>query len=318
MFRRLSAHLASLVVAVVLLLLLAPAAASAQVVVKVNDNVNFRFGLQLQGWADWTQDPNSEGYSENMFLRRIRFILAGDRRQGREHLLPDRRTACRKRRHDGNKNICSGAATTAQAPASSPRTHSPNGRSFGDALMLDGGLFLVPDLAQRPDEHAELLDLRHRDLGAAGQRHHEGQRWPRLRRRAQGLPGRRPSGVPHSPPSTATATRRLPRAAPLGPEAGSRNPYRWPDACNYDFFDIGEGLRLRRHQPRAPRRSSRSAPGATAQGDYKAYGDDFTSTGRSPRTPSTSSSTTTTSRAATTFPAPGQAGRHLLGGGVLL
>src|SRR5712692_3167123 len=58
-----------------LALLLLPRPAHAQVVVKVNDNVNFRFGLQFQGWADWTQDANSEGYSENMFIRRIRFIM---------------------------------------------------------------------------------------------------------------------------------------------------------------------------------------------------------------------------------------------------
>jgi hypothetical protein len=43
------------------ILLLTPAAATAQVVVKVNDTVNFRFGLQLQAWADWLQDANSEG-----------------------------------------------------------------------------------------------------------------------------------------------------------------------------------------------------------------------------------------------------------------
>src|SRR5215471_17787774 len=54
------------------ILLLAPAAATAQVVVKVNDTVNFRFGLQIQDWADWLQDANSEGYSQNLFIRRIR------------------------------------------------------------------------------------------------------------------------------------------------------------------------------------------------------------------------------------------------------
>ena len=47
-------------------------------VVKVNEDVNFRFGMFLQGWADWTQDPITEGYSQNLFLRRARFILAGN------------------------------------------------------------------------------------------------------------------------------------------------------------------------------------------------------------------------------------------------
>src|SRR5215472_1493254 len=58
----------------VLALLLAwSATASAQVIVKVNDDINFRFGAQLQTWAEWTQDPNSGGYSQNLYIRRIRF-----------------------------------------------------------------------------------------------------------------------------------------------------------------------------------------------------------------------------------------------------
>ncbi len=52
--------------------------ARAQVVVKVNDTVNFRLGFQLQGWADFLQDPVSQGYSRNFFLRRVRLILAGN------------------------------------------------------------------------------------------------------------------------------------------------------------------------------------------------------------------------------------------------
>jgi hypothetical protein len=66
----------ALATSVVLLLL--PAPAHAQVVVKVSDTVNFRMGFQLQGWADFLQDQVSQGYSQNFFLRRVRFILAGN------------------------------------------------------------------------------------------------------------------------------------------------------------------------------------------------------------------------------------------------
>jgi hypothetical protein len=59
-------------------LLLVPTAAHAQVIVKVSDTVNFRMGFQLQGWADYNQDQISQGYSQNFFLRRVRFILAGN------------------------------------------------------------------------------------------------------------------------------------------------------------------------------------------------------------------------------------------------
>jgi hypothetical protein len=61
-----------------LALLLLPDPARAQVIVKVSDTVNFRMGFQLQGWADYNQDQVSQGYSQNFFLRRVRFILAGN------------------------------------------------------------------------------------------------------------------------------------------------------------------------------------------------------------------------------------------------
>jgi len=59
-------------------LALSPGVAPAQVVVKVNDTVNFRFGMQIQAWADWVQDPISEGYQQSMFIRRVRLIMAGN------------------------------------------------------------------------------------------------------------------------------------------------------------------------------------------------------------------------------------------------
>jgi hypothetical protein len=51
--------------------------ARAQAVIKVNDDVNIKFGILLQGWADWTQDPVTEGYAQNLFLRRARLLMGG-------------------------------------------------------------------------------------------------------------------------------------------------------------------------------------------------------------------------------------------------
>ena len=51
--------------------------ASAQVVMKVNDNVFFRFGIQIQSWADFLQDATTRGYGENLFIRRARFLVTG-------------------------------------------------------------------------------------------------------------------------------------------------------------------------------------------------------------------------------------------------
>jgi hypothetical protein len=51
--------------------------AHAQVVIKVNDNVSFRLGGQVQVWADELQDPATKGYAANLFVRRMRFLLTG-------------------------------------------------------------------------------------------------------------------------------------------------------------------------------------------------------------------------------------------------
>src|ERR1700676_4068920 len=56
---------------------LAPGAARAQAIVKINDDVWFRFGLQLNGQADWTQSTASGGYAQNLYLRRDRFLVTG-------------------------------------------------------------------------------------------------------------------------------------------------------------------------------------------------------------------------------------------------
>ena len=61
-----------------LVLLLLPDPARAQVVIKVNDTVNFRLGFQLQTWAEYLQDPISQGYQQSFKIRRVRLLAAGN------------------------------------------------------------------------------------------------------------------------------------------------------------------------------------------------------------------------------------------------
>ncbi len=50
----------------------------AQIVVR-NEDVTFKFGVQGQLWADWTQDSSgTQGYQQNFYLRRARLIVGGD------------------------------------------------------------------------------------------------------------------------------------------------------------------------------------------------------------------------------------------------
>lgn len=63
---------------------LAPAPARAQAIIKVSDTVNIKFGFQLQAWADFQELTNAtgtdtiNGYQQNLFIRRGRFIVAGN------------------------------------------------------------------------------------------------------------------------------------------------------------------------------------------------------------------------------------------------
>ena len=52
-------------------------AAPGGATIKIGDTAWFKFGTNLQLWADWNQDAASSGYIENLYLRRTRFNVAG-------------------------------------------------------------------------------------------------------------------------------------------------------------------------------------------------------------------------------------------------
>src|SRR5262245_32005145 len=54
-----------------------PRTSRAQAMIKVNDNVNVKFGMLIQPQADWTQDAVTGGYQQNLFIRRVRFLVGG-------------------------------------------------------------------------------------------------------------------------------------------------------------------------------------------------------------------------------------------------
>ncbi len=61
----------------IIALLFCSTLAHAQAVIKVNDNVSFKFGTLIQAWGDEQQDAVTRGYAQNLFLRRIRILIAG-------------------------------------------------------------------------------------------------------------------------------------------------------------------------------------------------------------------------------------------------
>jgi hypothetical protein len=62
---------------IVAALTIAAGSARAQAAIRVGEDVSIRFGALLQGWGDWTQDPVTEGYSQNLYLRRVRLLVGG-------------------------------------------------------------------------------------------------------------------------------------------------------------------------------------------------------------------------------------------------
>ncbi len=112
-----------------------PLAAGGQVAVKVNDDVNFRLGMFLQGWADWTQDPITEGYSQNLFLRRARFILAGNVAKTVSFFFETDNPRLGNSGTAGAKAINTGFLV---------QDAFLEWKLAGDLLALDGGLFYVP------------------------------------------------------------------------------------------------------------------------------------------------------------------------------
>ena len=72
---RVHRHIVPFVILVALLFVAAPA--PAQVQIKVNDDTFFKLGLLLQTQADALQDANTRGYAQNVFVRRVRFLVGG-------------------------------------------------------------------------------------------------------------------------------------------------------------------------------------------------------------------------------------------------
>lgn len=54
-----------------------PGSALAQATIKFSDDVNLRFGVLLQTWANFEQQPPSQAYTQELFLRRTRFLVGG-------------------------------------------------------------------------------------------------------------------------------------------------------------------------------------------------------------------------------------------------
>lgn len=271
MFRRLRCPL-GLALAAGLALFLLPDRAHAQVLVKVNDDVNFKFGLQLQSWADWTQDANSEAYSQNLFIRRIRFLLLANVAKDVSIFYQTDDPRIGNAGTNGAKNICS---SSANCPASGFITQDAyvEWKLAGDALMLDGGLFLVPTSRNGLESTQSFLAF---DIGTWALQGNTLEQGSGGRDYGFGLKGYVADDHLEYRAAVYDGTRFTPtnQTPPLGQEAGSRNPYRIAGRLNYDFFDTEKGYTYAGTN-RGLKKIVAIGVWGDGQGAYKAYGGDF-------------------------------------------
>lgn len=132
--------------AVVVAILAVAAPANAQAIIKVNDNVNVKFGLLLQGWADWQQlnvgatgaSPGvtgaTDGFQQNLFIRRMRIIMGGQVAKDVTFFV-----------ETDNFNLGKSAGATAKALGSGFILQDAFVEwKIANEFMIDGGLILIP------------------------------------------------------------------------------------------------------------------------------------------------------------------------------
>lgn len=233
-------------------------------VLKVSDSINFRFGAVVQPTYEALQDPNSEGYSQNFYLRRARFSILGTMPAGVSVFF-----------QTDDPRVGNAASTGAKAVTTGFQIQDfyVQWAFAGKAAALQMGLFLVPTLRQTLTSVATFLSL---DLPTWGQQEGTVMEQTGGRDYGVGLNGavldshlsyrvgafsgyRAPTGPAQAPP--------------LGPEAGSRNPLRFAGRLMYDVFDSEygysySGTYLGKQKVLA------FAVFGDGQGDYQSYGGD--------------------------------------------
>jgi hypothetical protein len=123
----------ALLCALCAVLALVPAPLNGQIVVK-NEDVTFKFGIQGQLWADWTQDnTGAQNYQQNFYFRRARLIMGGDIGKNISFFFET---------DDPKLGITPKNLATGFIVQDLLLTFKPSSES--KAFMLDGGLIFVP------------------------------------------------------------------------------------------------------------------------------------------------------------------------------
>jgi hypothetical protein len=126
--------------------------ARAQVQIHVNDDVNFKLGVLGQFQGDWLEDPAADETTQNLFIRRIRLLFAGQVAKNVTFFVETDAPNLGKTLASG-KNISPGMIV--QDAYGEFKVH--------DAFALDAGLMFVPFSRNSLQSAASLLPI---DYGA--------------------------------------------------------------------------------------------------------------------------------------------------------
>ncbi len=128
--------------------------ASAQLELKVNDSINIKFGVLYQEQADWTQNPTNDTYAQNIFIRRLRFILKGQITPNLSFFFET---------DNPNLGKASGSPPTKTISSGFMTADAYLTWRIADPLMFDMGLFIIPACRNCATNAALLMPI---DYGA--------------------------------------------------------------------------------------------------------------------------------------------------------
>ena len=205
--------------------LAAPGAAQAQAIIMVSDTVNIKFGMQIQAWADFNQDTASAGYIDNLFIRRVRFLVAGQ-------VAPD--VTFFFMTDNPNLGKAPKSLTTGFMTQDALLTWK-----IADAFRLEGGLFIVPLSRAGLSSTVQFftLDISGTATQFAGPSGTNGLRDTGFQARGYLLDRKQLE-------YRVAVTQGLRTAAVAGVDGGSRNSFRSTAFLNYNFFETENGYVL--------------------------------------------------------------------------
>ena len=240
-------------------------------ILKFGDN-SIRFGTVLQATYDATQDVNSEGYSQNFYMRRVRFYMLGK---------------LGKKVGEGvNEVEFFFQVDNPRAGNAAPPTGAKNNGSTGflvqdaygqwafgcNAIALQAGLWIVPTIRQ---VHTSVVTFLGLDLPTWGLQQNTLLGWNGGRDYGVGFNGYLLDDHFSYRTGVFSGMRQpsVNQTAPLGPKANARNSPLFAGRFMYDFFDAEKGYTYQGTY-RGTKKVAAVAAVVQVQGSFEAFGGD--------------------------------------------